>query len=157
MGRTLSVVALLIAFVALGLGGWLTRYPETFRPSADKTFSEQQRAEAKTEACTAYNLVSSGVFENTNRQSPGPPEDVVAGMAVVANAKVALVEGGQYLHAKVVPATPPELADALQRFGDALMQIGAGANAGVLDTDPGQAELFKNADTVNNEIKAICG
>jgi hypothetical protein len=156
MGRTLSVVALLVAFVALGLGGWLTLYPNTFRAAPAETFTAEQRDQAKAEACQAYRTVSAGVFENTNRQSPGPPEDATAGMVVVANAKIALLEGGQYVRARISPATPTDLAAAMTRFGDSLMAIGAGANAGVLDDDPAQAELFKNADTVNNEIKALC-
>jgi hypothetical protein len=156
MGRTLSVVALLVAFVALGVGGWLTRYPDAFRGAPAETFTAAQRDQAKAEACQAYKTVSTGVFENTNRQSPGPPEDVTASMVVVANAKVALLEGGEYLRTRIGPATPPDLADAVTRFGDALMDIGAGANAGVLDNDPAQAELFKRADGVNDEVKALC-
>lgn len=156
MGRTLSIVALLVAFAALGLGGWLVVHPNAFRAAPGPSFTDAQRAEARTEACQAYKTVSSGVFENTNRQSPGPPEDATAGMVVVANAKLALLEGGQYLRARTSPAAPADLAAAIARFSTALMDIGAGANAGVVDNDPAQAELFRNADAINTEIKAHC-
>lgn len=155
MGRPVTVIALLVAFIALGVAGWLTRYPDTFRPS-EQSFTADQQTQAKTTACQAFSTVSKGVFENTNRPNPGAPEDVAGSMAVVANAKIALFDGGQYLLARVDPATPADLAAAMKRFGDALLDIGAAANAGVLDNDQSQATRFTDADAVNGQIKALC-
>jgi hypothetical protein len=156
MSRTVPVVALLLAFVALGVSGWLTLHPGTFTSASGQSFSDEERAQAKAKACKAYDVVSAGVFQNTNRKSPGAPDDISAGMVVVANAKVALFDGGQYVKARIEPATPDDLAAAMRRFGDALMYIGAAANAGVLDTDPAQTARFKDADGVNSQIKGLC-
>lgn len=155
MSRTVSVVALLLAFLAMGLSGWLLRSPDAFR-SASADVTEEQVAQAKTRACAAHDVVSAGVFENTNRPNPVAPEDIAGSMVVTANAKIALLDGGRYLIERTGPATPPELAAAMKRFGDALMDIGVAANAGVLDSDSSQAARFKDADAVNSQLKGMC-
>lgn len=155
MGRPVTVVALLLAFVALGVAGWLTRYPDTFR-SSGQSFTAEQEAQAKTTACQAFDTVSKGVFENTNRPNPVAPDDVTGSMVVAANAKIALFDGGRYLHARLDPATPAELTSAMKLFGDALMDIGAAANAGVVDGDRSQAARFADADALNSRLRGIC-
>jgi hypothetical protein len=103
-----------------------------------------------------FGTVRNGVSQNTNLQAPGGPEDVVGNLAVAANARLALFEGGQYLLARVEPATPPELADAVRSFANNLMDIGAAATAGALNTDPDQAGRLHEADKLNGTVAGLC-
>ena len=75
---------------------------------------------------------------------------------MAANARVALYDGGQYLLPRLDPATPPELADAVKKFGNLLMVIGAGATAGAQNSQPEQAALLKDADATNSTISELC-
>jgi len=75
--------------------------------------------------CESFNVIRNGVQINTNLQPPGGPEDVTGSMAVAANARLALYDGGQYLLARLQPGTPPDLAEAVRKFANNLMDIGA--------------------------------
>lgn len=68
---------------------------------------------------------------------------------MAANARISLYDGGQYLLARINPGTPKELADAARGFADTLMDYGAAATAGALDTDPDQAARLHSADEAN--------
>ena len=50
---------------------------------------------------------------------------------LAANARLSLYDGGQYLLARLDPATLPELSDAVKKFSNLLMDIGASATAGM--------------------------
>ena len=65
---------------------------------------------------------------------------------------MSLYDGGQYLLARLEPATPPDLADAVRKFGNQLMDIGARATSGVPNSDPDQAARLKEADSANVTI-----
>ena len=119
-------------------------------------YSDAQRADAKQKICTATDLARKGVSLITILQPPGGPEDVTGSLAVAANARVALYDGGQYLLPRLDPATPPELADAVKKFGNLLMVIGAGATAGAQNSQPEQAALLKDADATNSTISELC-
>lgn len=97
-----------------------------------------------------------GVTQNTNLQAPGGPEDAVGNLAIAANARLSLYDGGQYLLARLDPATPPELADAVRTFANNLMDIGAAATAGALNTDPEQSARLRDADSVNSTVDGLC-
>ena len=97
-----------------------------------------------------------GVSLNTNLQPPGGPEDVTGTLAVVANARISLYDGGQYLLARLDPATPPELADAVKKFANLLMDIGAAATSGAQNSEPEQAARLKDADATNATITELC-
>jgi hypothetical protein len=101
-------------------------------------------------------VVRKGVSLNTNLQPPGGPEDVTGTLAVAANARVSLYDGGQYLLARLDPATPPELADAVTKFANLLMDIGAAATSGAQNSQPEQAIRLKEADTANGQITELC-
>ena len=77
-------------------------------------------------------------------------------MAVSANARVSLFAGGQYLHARLDPATPDDLAASVRRFADTLMDVGAAATASIPNTDPAQATRLRDADAMNNQIMNYC-
>lgn len=149
----LSWVALILAIAALALAGW-TFYKSEM--SSTPTYTDTQRAEAKVKVCGAADLVRRGVSLNTNLQPAGGPEDVTGSLAVAANARVALSNGGQYLLAQLDPATPSDLADVIRKFANNLMDIGAAATAGSQNADPEQAARLRDADTANATIVELC-
>ena len=149
----LSWVALILAVAALALAGW-TFFKSDQRPAP--TYSDTERAEAKVKACAAADLVRRGVSLNTNLQPAGGPEDVTGSLAVAANSRVALSNGGQYLLAQLGPATPTDVADVIRNFANNLLDIGAAATAGLPNTDPAQATRLRDAETANATIVELC-
>lgn len=153
--RGIAVVAglgtlLAAAALTLSIINWLDA-----RSTPDYTV--EQQAAAKTTACGAYSTVRTGVASNTNVAAPGGDGDVTGALAVAANARIALIGGGQYVLARVDPATPTELAEPLRLFGNKLMDFGAAATAGALNTDPGQAALLADIDGLNGHLQQLCG
>ena len=148
-----TIVALVIAIAALALAGWtLYRLDIASEPS----YSDQQRADAKRTICEAMDIVRKGVSLNTNLVPAGGPADITGAQAVAANARVSLYDGGQYLLARLDPATPSGLADAVRNFANDLLDIGANATAGAANDDPEQAARLKDADATNAAIKDMC-
>jgi hypothetical protein len=155
-GRILLPITLVVAIAAAALSGWLLIRLAQEGPPSSPNYTGAQRAEAKQKICTATDLVRKGVSLNTNLQPPGGPEDIAGTLAVAANARISLYDGGQYLLARLDPATPPELADAVKRFANLLMDIGAGATAGAQNSQPEQAARLKDADATNGTITELC-
>jgi hypothetical protein len=153
-GRILLPITLVVAIAAAALSGWLLIRQDGTPNSPN--YSDAQRADAKTKICAAADVVRKGVSLNTNLQPPGGPEDVTGSLAVAANARISLYSGGEYLLARLDPATPPELADAVKKFGNLLMDIGAAATAGQQNTEPEQAARLKDADATNVTITELC-
>jgi hypothetical protein len=153
----ITAVIAALAIVALGLSLWTLLHPAPGGSESAAKYSDAQRAEAKTQACTAFTTVRTGVKRNTSMAPPGGPDDVTGTLAVAANARLALYIGGQYLLDRVGPATPQQLADVVRGFANNLMDIGAAATAGTLNSDPQQAARLKNADAENTKIEGLCG
>jgi hypothetical protein len=153
-GGIVSVVAVILALAALGLAAWAAFRPAK-EPSAP-TYAAAQQADAKTAICAAADLVRKGVSLNTNLPVPGGEGDVTGSLAVAANARVSLADGGQYLLARLDPATPSDLAEPVREFANKLMDIGAGAIAGAQNTDPAQAARLRDADAANIKIADAC-
>ncbi|WP_197379225.1 hypothetical protein [Mycolicibacterium mengxianglii] len=151
-GVLLASLALVIACAALGL--WVYTWLQS-RETQEYTL--EQQAAAKATACSAYSTVRTGVATNTNLTPPGGEGDVTGALAVAANARVALISGGEYVLNRLDPATPAQLADPLRQFGNALMDFGAAATAGALNTDPGQAALLQQIDGLNATLGQLCG
>ncbi|MGX9791487.1 hypothetical protein [Mycobacterium sp. MMS18-G62] len=124
--------------------------------SSAPSYSDTQRADAKVKICGAMDVVRRGVSLNTNLQPEGGPNDVTGSLAVAANARVALFNGGEYLLARLDPATPTDLADATRKFANTLMDIGAAATAGAQNSEPAQAARLKDADSANGTIAEFC-
>jgi hypothetical protein len=152
-GSALSIVALILSLTAVGLAAWAALRPA--HPVASD-FTGAQRADAKTAICAAADLVRKGVSVNTNLQSPGGSGDVTGSLAVAANARQALSGGGLYLVARLDPATPAEVSDAVTAFARTLMDIGAASTAGAQNTDPDQAARLRDADTQNAKLARVC-
>jgi hypothetical protein len=155
--RTPLLAVFIVALIALGLATWaLLRPPPHVSSAGDGVaYTDAQRAEGKTTICSAFDTVRKGVTLNTNLQAPDGA-DVVGSLAVAANARVSLYDGGQYLLARLAPATAPELADAVRSFANNLMDIGAAATAGVVNSEPAQAARLRDADALNTTIVGLC-
>jgi hypothetical protein len=155
-GRILLIVTLVVAVVALALSGWSLIRLAREGTADSPNYSGAQRADAKQKICAATDLVRKGVSLNTNLQPPGGPEDITGTLAVAANARISLYDGGQYLLARLDPATPLDLSDAVKKFANLLLDIGAGATAGMQNSHPEQAAKLKEADTLNGTITNLC-
>jgi hypothetical protein len=163
-----SVLALVVALVAVGLAAWvLLKEPkssEAAQAEQQSTQSEQSGSgytgattdDPKATICEAFNVVRTGVQANTNLKPPGGPEDVTGSMAVAANARLSLSDGGQYLLARLAPGAPQDLTDAVRTFANQLMDIGARSTAGIPNSDPAQAARLKDADASNATIANLC-
>jgi hypothetical protein len=148
----LSIIGLILAIAALALAGWTYYRAEYSKTSYDPV----QIADAKTQVCTAVDVVRRGVTLNTNLAPAGGPQDVTGSQAVAANARVSLYDGGQYLMERLDPATPEHLAEVVRNFANNLMDIGANATAGVPNDDPAQAARLKDADGANATLTELC-
>lgn len=159
-GSIISVLALLVALVAIGVAVWalVKEPPGTPAESAqsNSVFTGNTTGDPKASVCEAANIVRKGVQLNTNLQPPGGPGDVTGTLAVGANARLSLFEGGQYLLARLQPDTPSDLADAVRKFGNQLMDIGARSIAGIANVDPDQAARLKDADASSGTITNLC-
>jgi hypothetical protein len=151
-GFIVSVAALVVALVAAGLAVWAL----VKEPSKEGVFTGTATDDPKGSICESFNVIRNGVQINTNLQPPGGPEDVTGSMAVAANARLALYDGGQYLLARLQPDTPADLADAVRKFANNLMDIGARSTSGIPNSDPGQAARLKEADEANKTITDLC-
>lgn len=159
-GSIVSVLALVVALVAVGVAIWaLVKEPsgtksESAQPSS--VFTGNATDDPKASVCEAFNLVRNGVQLNTNLSPAGGPADVTGTLAVAANARVSLFDGGQYLMARLQPDTPEDLAEPVRKFANQLMDIGARSVAGIANSDPDQAARLKDADLTNAQITNQC-
>lgn len=152
-----SVLALVIALIAVGLAAWVLLKESKSSQSAQSEGSASDFAgDPKGTICEAFNIVRTGVQTNTNLQPPGGPEDVTGSMAVAANARLSLVEGGQYLLARLQPDTSRDLTDAVRTFANQLVDIGAHSIAGIPNSDPAQSARLEEADASSAEITNLC-
>lgn len=147
----LLYTALVVALLSLGIAVFAL-----LRPAAEPEYTDAQRSDAKAAICGAFETVRTGVATNTNLTPPGGSDDISGALAVAANARVALFDGGQYLLARLDPATPTELATEIRNFGNHLMDIGAAATAGVPNTDPVQEGRLKDAEAASTAISGLC-
>jgi hypothetical protein len=148
----LTIISLAVAIAALALAAWSLYRSDP----ANTDYSAEQTADAKARACAAVDVVRRGVSLNTNLMPAGGAADVTGAQAVAANARVSLNDGGQYLIARLDPATPEALAAKAREFADSLMDIGANATAGVTNEDPAQAQRLKAADDANASLEVLC-
>lgn len=149
----LVYLALAVAVLSLGVAVFALLRPT----DVDPEYTDAQRGDAEAAICAAFETVRRGVETNTNLEPPGGSGDIGGSLAVAANARVALYDGGQYLLARLDPATPADLAGEVREFGNLLMDIGAAATAGVLNTDPVQAGRLEAAETASSAITGMCG
>lgn len=159
----LSVAALAVAVLALALAGGAILRPAgapvaagADAPSAPGYFDDVQRDDARAKVCNAFDVVRAGVAINTNATAPGGPDDITGGIAVGANARLAMLGGGQYLLARIDPATPAQLAKDASGLSNLLMDIGATSISGVSTTDSGQSARMAEAQSLSSALTDQC-
>ena len=147
-----GIVTLILSIAAVALAGW-TLYrvdfaKETVRrnPAGRRQGQDLRRDGRRAARGVAQHEPGAG----------GRARDVTGSQAVAANARVSLYDGGQYLMARLDPATPTDLADTVRDFANNLMDIGANATAGATNEDPDQAARLKDADAANSAITELC-
>ncbi|AMO59407.1 putative alanine and proline rich membrane protein [Mycolicibacterium phlei] len=157
----LSAAALVVSLAALAVAG-LTALSgghdkdDDAAQAAAPTYSDEERAHAKKQLCDAVDIVRSGVASTANAEAPGGPNDIVGGIAVGANARLALSVGGQYLMTNIVAATPEDLARPATDLARSLIEIGATATAGVPATNADQRARMERAEKLTAELVAEC-
>ncbi len=157
---SVPLIALVLAVGAMVISGWAALRPITSQTGGDannpSAFDDAARSAAKEKTCAAFETVRRGVSLNTNASAPGGSGDVAGGLAVAANARLALLGGGEYLLARLDPAVPTELEEPVRQFADTLLDIGATAISGVPTTDPVQAERLRSAEHLSPVIANLC-
>ncbi|MEB3981672.1 hypothetical protein OQ968_10385 [Mycobacterium sp. 663a-19] len=139
----------LLATLAVAIVGWFR--PEPAKPPTAPRYTDQQIADAKAKVCSTYEQVRKAVVANTSRNGG---DDPTATLAVAANARTALYDGGEYLSKTLAqqPATPHELVKAIQTLVDSYQQLAIGYMAEVPDSD-----LQSSRDAVTNAGTAVYG
>jgi hypothetical protein len=147
-----SVIAL--AAIGLAIGSWFRPLPST-KPSASPApiYTGQQVADAKQTVCAAYQKIRQAVSVNTGRSGGDDPTAIIA---VAANARIALYDGGDYLLKTLYknPPTQPDLARSVRTLATAYQQMAVDylANA----PDPEQQSSRDAVETANAAVYAIC-
>ncbi|EUA42891.1 hypothetical protein [Mycobacterium xenopi] len=158
--RWLSVAALVIALIGLGVGivGWFRPVSPDVHPAAPTTpgFTGQQITEAKSNICTAYKLAKNEVADNTHRSNPAEGGEV-SQLAVAANARLAIYAAGDYLLTRLAaePATPSDLADLVRSLGNSYQEAGMRAlnNASDSELDPFRRDIDANISKIDGLCK----
>ena len=151
-----TFLALALALVASGLAivGWFRPSPSAPPPrSTGPTFTEQQISDARSHACTAFELVNKGVRLETNGQLGSDP---AMELAQGTNARLTTISSGWYLKARLEPAAPADLAAAVQHLSDVLLDLGANYLAGAKDDQPSQAALKSEGNTAFDRVTELC-
>lgn len=143
------MVALLVT-LGVAIAGWFRPAPANKVPAAPR-YTDQQMADAKAKVCSTYEQVRKAVVANTSRNGG---DDPTATLAVAANARTALYDGGDYLSKTLAqePATPPELAKAIQILVNSYQQLAIDYMAEVPDS-----EQQSSRDAVSNAGTTVYG
>lgn len=148
----IAPVALVVALAAVGLAVFALLRPAGGPEPAPAAVDASAEQGSKADVCGAFQTVRSAVSIQTHATSEGP----AGAQAVAANARLSMLGGGAYLLERTGPATPPELADAIQKFAGGLQDIAMHSLTGIGNDDPQQAERLRNADAANKSIADIC-
>jgi hypothetical protein len=145
---TAAAVVLAVIAVGVAVAAW-------FDPlHSSGTFSAQQTTAAKKSVCTAGVVVHEAVVAGTHVKNP-VPNDPAGRLAVAANARLALIEGGALLKDRLAsePAAPADLAKAVTSMANTLEELGVGYLGELnssLDT------LRHDLDTEIAQINTLC-
>jgi hypothetical protein len=146
---TFAALAIALVAVAFSVFGWFLP-----TPNSDK-FSAEQAADAKRQICQASTRVRQAVVTNTHRANPvhGDPGSA---LAVAANARLALYGGGAYLQDRLAkqPATPADLAKAVDSLANTLQELGIGYLADA--PDAAQQPLRKGLSSELDQVDKLC-
>ena len=150
--QIIAIVAVVIGLIAAGIGGYAWYQVK----HQAKTYTQAEQDTAKIALCDAMKTVSKGIAINTNLAVPGGPDDTTGALAVAANARLALITGGQYLLNKIDPAVPADLATVTRKYANTLLDIGAAATAGDQTDDAQQKVRLDDAGADSKQINDIC-
>lgn len=142
-----ATLALVLAIAAVILAVW------ALVAAASKAPAVTLSGDAKTRVCAAFQPVQQAVLQQTNANLGADP---VQQAAVAANARLALIGGGDYLLRQIDSKTPEDLAVEVTGFANDLQTLGINYLAGLVATDPAQAELNKRADAAMKTIAEMC-
>lgn len=155
--RWLSVVALVVALIGLGvgIGGWFRPLPHNGHASpTPPSYTDQQVADAKADVCTAYNLSKNEVALNTHR--PDFEGDPVGSLAAATMKRLSIYAAGDYILNKLAaqPATPTELANSLRSLASSYEEYAMRA----LNDQPNETlDALRNAvDADISQIDGLC-
>jgi hypothetical protein len=156
-----TFLALALALVASGLAivGWFRPSPPPAAPpSKTPTYTEQQISDAKTRACTAFELVKTGTTLQAQGGEPNaqPSDDPAMRKAQSANARLSLIAGASYLLSHLDPGTPQPLAEGIRKLSSTLMDIGVKYLAGAKNADPPQAALLSEGESDIANVGELC-
>lgn len=154
LSRWATFAALVIAVIAatLAIVGWFR--PHHSAPPA-ATFSDQQIKDAKTHVCTAFVTVDRAVVMNTHLKNP-PDGGPIGALSVATSARLALYGGGAYLRDRLTqePATPADLAKAINSIATTLEDLGIGYLASAPDF--AQDRLRQDLDSEVKRAAQLC-
>jgi hypothetical protein len=146
---TIGALAIAVLAAALAIAAW-------FRPAPGPSYSDQQRAAAKTSLCASYKVAHQAFVANTHMANP-VPNDPAGQLGVLANARLALVGGGAYLQDQLAaqPAAPADLAKALGAVANTIEQLGVNYMAGAGDgvQNPLRHDLIAQIGKANDLCK----
>src|SRR6185437_15040833 len=147
-----AALAIAVFAAAVGIASWFRPAPQNASPA----FTDQQTTQAKSNICSAYTAVHRGVVRNTHLTDANP-NDPAGQLAIAANARLALLGGGGYLRDRLAaqPATPAELAQAVNSMANTIEQLGVGylEAATNIVLDP----LRHDLDSQVRQIDNLCG
>jgi hypothetical protein len=147
-----AALAIAVFAAAVSIASWFRPAPQNASPA----FTDQQTTQAKSNICSAYTAVHQGVVRNTHLTDANP-NDPVGQLAIAANARLALLGGGGYLRDRLAaqPATPAELAQAVNSMANTIEQLGIGylEAATNIVLDP----LRHDLDSQVRQIDNLCG
>lgn len=140
------------ALLGPGSGGAAEPTVAVVEETATPNYSEQQVGEARAAVCATYAKVHQAVLINTGRAGEEPAEV----LAIAANARVALYDGGLYLLAKLdqAPAAPADLTNAVRALAGAYQQLAIDYLAEV--PEPEQQASLQAVDGTNAQVFGMC-
>jgi hypothetical protein len=143
--------ALAIAVIAVVLAALAYFHPAHNSASA----TAQQGGDAKANVCSAYAAARKAVVINTHLRSPNP-KDPIADLSVAANARLALLGSGAYLHERLAAntAAPADLANSVNSMANTIQQLGINYLTGA--TPDVQDPLRNDLKSEITQIDKLC-
>lgn len=157
--RWLSIVSLVLALVAIGIGlsSWM-RPMQTGEPSATPPapiYSDRQITDAKALVCAAYEKVHHALVLSSGRNGDSDPTAI---LAVATSGRQVLDAGSRYLLMKLSkePATPADLATAIRRLADSYQELTIDYLDGLTNSDAELGPSLQASDEATSTIERLC-
>jgi hypothetical protein len=149
MFALVSVVLLITLGVAIV--GWFR--PESAKPPAAPTYTDQQATDAKTKSCAAYVKVRNAVNASTDRDRGTDP---TSQLVYAINGQQAILAGSEYLRTTLsqLPATPSNLAKAIRQLTDIQQQLVVQYQNNLPDSE--EAPTVHALDDASSTVEGLC-